>query len=132
MVKYALKRVQLLKKYFLLYYSITEELPKIVNNYGRQFVQTFYQRIGVTPNSYSFLMLAENIILKYLNNLSANKATGLDGILSRFLRDSASVIACPLTHVVNLSIIQGVVPADLKCARVVPLFKKNDKTKVDK
>ena len=28
------------------------------------------------------------------------------------------------------SIIQGVVPGDLKSARVVPLFKKNDKTEV--
>ena len=46
------------------------------------------------------------------------------------MRDSASVIACPLTHVINLSITQGVVPDDLKSARVVPLFKKNDKTEV--
>ena len=68
--------------------------------------------------------------MKYLNNLSANKATGLDGIPSRFVRDSATVIACHLTHVINLSIIQGVVPDDLKSARVVPLFKKNDKTEV--
>ena len=30
----------------------------------------------------------------------------------------------------NLSIIQRVVPDDLKSARVVPLFKKNDKTEV--
>ena len=45
-------------------------------------------------------------------------------------KDSASVIANPLSHIVNLSIIQGVVPDDLKTARVVPLFKKNDKTEV--
>ena len=110
--------------------KLVEKLPKCVNKFGRQFVQTFYQRKGVTPNSYSFSMVSENKILKYLNNLSANKATGLDGIPSRFVRDSASVIACPLTHVINLSIIQGVVPDDLKSARVVPLFKKNDKTEV--
>jgi hypothetical protein len=40
------------------------------------------------------------------------------------------VIASPLSHIINLSIIQGVVPDDLKLARVVPLFKKNDKTDV--
>ena len=110
--------------------KLVEKLQKCVNKFGRQFVQTFYQRKGVTPNSYSFSMVSENKILKYLNNLSANKATGLDDIPSRFVRDSASVIACPLTHVINLSIIQGVVPDDLKSARVVPLFKKNDKTEV--
>ena len=133
MVKYALKRVQLLKNisfYTTVASKLVEELPKSVNNHGKQFVQTFYQGKGVTPNSYSFLLLAENKILKYLNHLSANKATGLDGIISRFLRDSASVIACPLTHVVNLSIIQGVVPDDLKSARVVPFFKRTTKLKM--
>ena len=40
------------------------------------------------------------------------------------MRDSESVITWPVTHVINLSIIQGVVP------RVVPLFKKNDKIEV--
>jgi hypothetical protein len=46
------------------------------------------------------------------------------------MRDSATIIACPLTHIINLSLIQGVIPDDLKSARVVPLFKKNDKTEV--
>ena len=36
------------------------------------------------------------------------------------------IIACPLGHVINLSLIQGTLPDDLKSARVVPLFKKND------
>ena len=74
--------------------------------------------------------MSENQILKYLNNLSVNKSTGLDGIPCKFVRDSATIITCPLTHIINLSLIQGVVPDDLKSARVVPLFKKNDKCDV--
>ena len=62
-------------------------------------------------------------------SLGSNKATGLDGIPSRFVGDGASIIACPLTHVINLCLIQGVVPVALKSARV-PLFRKNDKTEV--
>ena len=81
-------------------------------------------------NSYSFSLVYENQILKYLNQLGANKATGLDGIPSRFIKDGASIIAEPLAHVINLSLIQGMVPEDLKSARVVPIFKKNDKTSV--
>lgn len=37
-------------------------------------------------------------------------------------------IAEPLTHILNLSIITGIVPDDLKSARVVPFYKKNNKT----
>ena len=49
---------------------------------------------------------------------------------SRFVKDGASIISQPLTHVINLSLIQGVVPDDLKSARVVPIFKKSDTTSV--
>ena len=110
--------------------SLVEKLPQCVNKYGKSFVSTFYSSKGILPNSFSFSIVSENRILKYLNNLSANKATGLDGIPSRFIKDGASIIASPLTHVINLSIIQGSVPDDLKLARVIPLFKKNDKTEV--
>ena len=43
---------------------------------------------------------------------------------------TASIIVSPLTHIINLSIIQGIVPDDVKITRVVPLFKKNYKTEV--
>ena len=38
--------------------------------------------------------------------------------------------AYPRSQIGNLSVIQGAVPDDLKSARVVPFFKKNDKTEV--
>ena len=103
--------------------KLGEKLPKSLNKFGKKFVDNFYRSKGVKPNSYSFLVVSESKVLKYLNALSANKATGLDGIPSRFVRDSASIIVCPLTHIINSSVIQGVVPDYLKLARVVPLFK---------
>ena len=110
--------------------KLVEKLPACVNIYGKKFVTKFYSDKGVFENSYSFSLVSENKVFKYLNNLSAHKATGLDGIPSRFVKDGASIIANPLAHVINLSLVQGVVPEDLKSARVVPLFKKNDKTSV--
>ena len=38
------------------------------------------------------------------------------------------MICRPLTHFINLSIISGVVPGQLKIARVIPLFKSGDKS----
>ena len=110
--------------------KLIEELPKRIDKFGKQFVEKFYRLKGIKPNDYSFSVVSENKILKYLNNLSAKKATGLDGIPARFVRDSASNIVCPMSHVINLSLTQGIVPDDLKSARVVLLFKKNDKTEV--
>jgi hypothetical protein len=107
-----------------------EKIPFCVNKFGKGFVNIFYSSKGVKQDSYSFSLISESKVLKYINSLSPNKATGLDGIPSRFVRDSAPMISEPLSHIINLSIIQGSVPDDLKSARVVPLFKKNDKTEV--
>ena len=63
-----------------------------------------------------FSLVSENTVMKYLVNLSANKDSGLDGIPARYVRDSTSV-----TYNAN---------DNLKTARVVPLFKKNDITDV--
>ena len=74
--------------------------------------------------------MSENNVLGYLNKLSANKATELNGIPLRFVIDGVSIIACRVSHVINLSLIQGTIPDDLKSARVVPLFMSNESTKV--
>ena len=110
--------------------KLVSKLPRSVSAFGENFVFNFYRTKGIRPKSFSFSIVTEFKVLKYLNKLSPNKATGLDGIPSRFIRDSAPIIAGPLAHIINLSVIQGVVPDDLKTARVVPLFKKNDKTDV--
>ena len=73
----------------------------------------FFSSKGVRPNSFSFSIVTESKFFKYLNNLGCNKATGLDGIPSRFVVDAAPIIAYPLSHIINLSVIQGCVPDEL-------------------
>ena len=60
-----------------------------------------------------------------LNSISASKATGLDELPARYIKDGSSIIVKPLTHIVFLSITTG------KVARVVPLYKKKSKTTVE-
>ena len=38
------------------------------------------------------------------------------------------LICAPLTYVINLSLNSGVVPQEMKIARVIPLFKSDDKS----
>ena len=42
------------------------------------------------------------------------------------VKESANFISEPLTHIVNLSIETGIVPDQMKIARVIPLFKSGD------
>ena len=64
---------------------------------------------------------------KLLNKLYKAKATGLDMISARLIRECADLICKPICEIFNQSIIQGVFPDDWKCARVIPLFKKGDR-----
>ena len=62
-----------------------------------------------------------------LKGLSPRKATGLDDLPARSIRDGAEGIAYPISYIINLSLKTGVVPNEIKTARVIPLHKKNSK-----
>ena len=65
-------------------------------------------------------------MLKLLNGVKINKATGIDKISNRILKMAAPVIYKNLTDLFNLSITSGVFPSDWKIAKVSPLFKSGD------
>ena len=65
-------------------------------------------------------------VLKLLNGVKVNKATGIDKISNRNLKIAALVIYKNLTDLFNLSITSGVFPSDWKIAKVSPLFKLGD------
>ena len=75
--------------------------------------------------------VAESFILKQLQNLQVNKATGLGGISAKFLKMSAPIICKPLTHVLNLSIKSNSYPDMLKRAKVSPSFKRGRKADIN-
>ena len=61
-------------------------------------------------------------VLSLLNKLNKSKATGLDMISARLIRERADLICIPICNILNQSIGQGILPDDWKCARVAPLF----------
>ena len=70
-------------------------------------------------------------VLSLLNKLNKSKATGLDTISARLVREGADLICIPICNIFNLSINQGIFPDDCKCARVTPLFKLGDRNGVN-
>lgn len=67
------------------------------------------------------------MVLSILCKLNSSKATGLDQLSPRFVKDGAALIVSPLTHILNLSFKSGELPDDIKAARVTPIHKKNSK-----
>ena len=81
--------------------------------------------------NFLFKEVHESQIYKDLRNLNRKKATGFDNFPPGLLKDAASVIANPLTFIINLSLRSGTVPADWKEAKVLPLFKSGSSAEID-
>ena len=71
-------------------------------------------------------MITRDFVLKQIDNLSLDKATGEDHISCKLLKMTKNVIAESLCDIINKSLSTGVVPREWKKARVVPIFKSGD------
>ena len=78
-------------------------------------------------NKFKIESLEIEYIRILLSNLDTKKATGLDNLNAKFLKDSASVIAEAITHIFNLCISKSKFPSNFKTAKVTPLYKKKNK-----
>ena len=63
-----------------------------------------------------------------MQKIPSNKASGLDNILTRPLKEASPIVTCSLTFIINLSITTGIFPNAWKRARVSPIFKEDLKT----
>jgi len=62
-----------------------------------------------------------------LAKLKLSKATGLDKIPAKLLKDAVSVTSKPVTYLINLTISSGEIPSQWKEARVTPIYKTGKK-----
>ena len=99
--------------------------PQLAAKIGKQSrVPTSY----LTNNQINYIMLTPvtyKEVMKLINT-SKDSAPGYDEFKIKLLQAVNSIIAAPLAHIFNLSVMNGVFPDILKIANVVPLFKKED------
>ena len=65
-------------------------------------------------------------IIEIGNKLNSNTSCGFDDIRPSVVKSVISFISHPLAHICNLSFLTGSVPANLKIAKVTPVFKTGD------
>ena len=76
-----------------------------------------------TDKRFNFKPTNSSNVLKLLSKLCKSKATGLDNISAKLLRECPDLISNSLTTIFNKSIQMGVFPDEWKNARVTPLYK---------
>ena len=107
--------------------TLRNKLPDMQKVYDVESLafKSYYLNQGITPKSFKVKRVPEDFVLRQLRNLNSRKSTGIDDIPARFLKDGANEIKTVVTHLINLSIDTGIVPDELKYAKVKPLYKKN-------
>lgn len=81
--------------------------------------------------AFKFEFITQDSTSTELKKLKCNKSSGLDNIPPRLLKDSATIIAKPLTKIINASLMTEVVPDVWKRAKVTPVFKKGKRSEMD-
>ena len=76
-----------------------------------------------TDKKMKFRSVSKTFVLRQLRSLKVKKATGLDRIPARLLKDAAPIILESVTYLVNRSIETSTVPDEWKAAKVVALHK---------
>ena len=67
-------------------------------------------------------------IINITSNLKSKTSLGHDNLSTKLVKQSIKHITLPLTHIINQSLTTGIVPQNMKIARVIPIFKSGDKT----
>ena len=121
-LKSNLDKAEYFNKYFInLPANISREIPHVQTSFENYLL---YQD---NPSSLFFRPTSVHEIVNIVSALKPSKSSGSDDISPRIIKDCIHVIADPLCDIFNKSLFQGVVPNKLKIAKVVPVYKKNDR-----
>jgi hypothetical protein len=118
--------------------EITNSFNKYFSKIGKttsENVPKTYKKVNdylKTPqiNSIFLETIEPDQVLEITNKLKPKLSTGHDEISSKLLQESIEYIKYPLTHIINRSIITGIVPNQLKIAKVIPIHKSADPTEL--
>ena len=80
----------------------------------------------VSPKSIFLSPTTEEELLDITSEIKPSTSCGIDGISPSILKQVMPNIVKPVMYIFNLSMSTGIVPSQLKVARVIPIFKSGD------
>ena len=74
-------------------------------------------------DSFNFSCFTNESLIDIVKDMKNKTSKNLLALSNCFLKSIINCIAEPLVHIFNLSLRKGEIPQQLKCAKVVPIFK---------
>jgi hypothetical protein len=113
--------------------KFNQYFTNIGNNLAENIPATDLDPLSYIPSSITesiYLCDVDQLeVTKIINSLK-NASAGCDGVHAKVVKESYSLFIEPLVHVLNLSIRQGFFPNSMKVAKVIPLYKSGDASKI--
>ena len=100
--------------------SLASEIQNTSNN--------FTDYITLTEQYFQLAEVSCQEVFNLIQKIPSNKASGLDNISARLLKEASSIVTRSLTFIITLSITTGIFPNAWKRARVSPIFKEDLRT----
>ncbi len=93
-------------------------------------VNTNFKSFMPHPMPHSFFLepVSPLDIINITSKLKNKTSSGHDSISTKLLKATINEIIDPLTHIINQSFETGIVPKDMKIAKVIPIYKSSDKS----
>ncbi len=118
---------------------IAEEFNKFFTNIATNITKNIPQNCTVPPQTiidyknfnFADIPLTFNDILEATDQLKSKPTQDFNGISSIFIKRTINTILIPLKHVFELSLESGIIPSQLKIAKVIPLFKSGQKSSMN-
>ena len=107
--------------------NLVSKLPPSPNIFIESKVASYYDHITHQDVNFEFSEISEKI-LNILKGLNPSKAAGIVNLSRKFLKDSADILARPISQLCNLPIKLNLLPRSCKIAKFKPFFKKDFKT----
>ena len=70
-------------------------------------------------------------IANIVSNLKNKTSQGHDGISTKLVKQTIGPILDVITHIINISLLEGIVPDQMKIAKILPIYKSGDKHTVN-
>lgn len=82
------------------------------------------------PSPHSMFMdpVMEPTVLNTAFGLKTKTSSGHDGISTKLLKATILYVISPVTYIINQSLLTGIIPDELKIAKVIPIYKAADKS----
>jgi hypothetical protein len=96
-----------------------DKQPEDYINYGREIP---HLNLGNTTPEH---------VKKIIGKLASKNSCDVNRVSTRMIKSVGNEIALPLSHIFNLSLLNGKFPTQLKKCRVIPIFKAGDHAECD-